>query len=231
MHGERSEKLCTVLRIESVLNSRNELIEKQNPFLPTGGKYKLLSETLLEAYDNLEEAYADVIIAEAKCLESLKEMAKHTDSKDKDEDLEYLRQLSEKEYLELKEKTTLEMISQEHISKIVTEKLKDNSPLFVKGFDVGEGSTTHDIVMTVVDVMVQVLKETEKRDKAKKLLTKGYSREELEELCKSLNKAPKNWVVEQKEPSVINISLNIDKDIDIETIANELIEKLKNVSI
>lgn len=31
-----------------------------------------------------------------------------------------------------------------------------------------------------------------------------------------------------KDPCVINISLNVDKDIDIETIANELVEKLKN---
>lgn len=140
---------------------------------------------------------------------------------------------SEKEYLELKEKTTLETISKEQLSKIVTKKLNEDTRLYLKGFDVSEGSTTHDIVMATVDVLVQVLKETEKRAIAKELIINGNAKDKDLEYLKDV--AEKEFRVckheKIKEPCVINIFLNIDKDIDIEKIANELIQKLKNVSI
>ncbi|WP_304340455.1 hypothetical protein [Metaclostridioides mangenotii] len=80
------------------------------------------------------------------------------------------------------------------------------------------------------------IKESEKRTKAKELIINGNAKDkDLEYLREVAEKEFRVYKHEKnKEPCVINISLNVDKDIDIETIANELVEKLKsekNVSI
>jgi hypothetical protein len=71
MDSKRCEKVCTLMRMEAVFNSRNELIRQQDGI--RANEETIQSEELLKAYDNLEESYVDIIIAEAKYLESLKE--------------------------------------------------------------------------------------------------------------------------------------------------------------
>lgn len=145
MHGKRGEKVCALTRMEAILKSRSKLVEEINSFLTDEWESKLTSKEAKRAYENLEETYADIIIAESKYLQSLKgstenEQKELTATKMADEDLKYLKDVAEKEFLVYKHEKS-------------------------------------------------------------------------------------------KEPCVINISLNFDKDIDIEKIANELIQNLKNVSI
>lgn len=73
MNDKRTDKLFAILRIEALLNSRNKLVDRQNGLFFNESGNALESEELTKAYDNLEESYADIIIAEAKYLESLKE--------------------------------------------------------------------------------------------------------------------------------------------------------------
>lgn len=65
------EQLLAIKRIEAVIESRNRLIQMQEGLV-------YVSETdnhkkLIKAYEKFEQSYADIIIAEAKYLESLKE--------------------------------------------------------------------------------------------------------------------------------------------------------------
>jgi hypothetical protein len=65
------EQLLAIKRIEAVIESRNRLIELQEGLV-------YVSETdshkkLTKAYEKFEQSYVDMIIAEAKYLESLKE--------------------------------------------------------------------------------------------------------------------------------------------------------------
>jgi len=65
------EQLLAIKRIEAVIESRNRLVELQEGLVYVSGtdNHKKLSE----AYEKFEQSYADIIIAEAKYLESLKE--------------------------------------------------------------------------------------------------------------------------------------------------------------
>ena len=73
MNDKRTDKIFAILRIEAVLDSRSKLVDRQNGLFFIDSGNVLEFEELTKAYDNLEESYADVIIAEAKYLESLKE--------------------------------------------------------------------------------------------------------------------------------------------------------------
>lgn len=61
--------------------------------------------------------------------------------------------------MEEKKETALEVPVQEQLSRKITEKLNTNLPLYLKNLDVKEGSITHDVVVTVIGVFLQVLKE------------------------------------------------------------------------
>lgn len=65
------EQLLAIKRIEAVIESRNRLVELQEGLVYVSGtdNHKKLSK----AYEKFEQSYADIIIAEAKYLESLKE--------------------------------------------------------------------------------------------------------------------------------------------------------------
>lgn len=93
------EQLLAIKRIEAVIESRNRLVELQEGLVYVSGtdNHKKLSE----AYEKFEQSYADIIIAEAKYLESLKETTEKqeqelTTTKVANEDLKYLRERSTK---------------------------------------------------------------------------------------------------------------------------------------
>lgn len=93
------EQLLAIKRIEAVIESRNRLVELQEGLVYVSGtdSHKKLSE----AYEKFEQSYADIIIAEAKYLESLKETTEKqeqelTTTKVANEDLKYLRERSTK---------------------------------------------------------------------------------------------------------------------------------------
>lgn len=99
------EQLLAIKRIEAVIESRNRLVELQEGLVYLSGtdNHKKLSE----AYEKFEQSYADIIIAEAKYLESLKEATENgqkelTATKATDEDLEYLSKRVEKKLKESK---------------------------------------------------------------------------------------------------------------------------------
>ncbi|GAA0229592.1 hypothetical protein [Metaclostridioides mangenotii] len=71
MNNKRCEKICTLKRMEAVFNSRNELIRQQDG-LHTIEDTKQ-SKELSKAYDNFEESYVDIILAESRYLQGLKE--------------------------------------------------------------------------------------------------------------------------------------------------------------
>lgn len=64
------EQLLAIKRIEAVIESRNRLIELQDGLvhISDNDDYK----KVIKAYEKFEQSYADIIIAEAKYLESLK---------------------------------------------------------------------------------------------------------------------------------------------------------------
>lgn len=55
--------------------------------------------------------------------------------------------------------TAPEVQVQEQFSKKIIEKLNINVPLYLKNLDVNEGSITHDVVVSLLGILLQVLKE------------------------------------------------------------------------
>jgi vacuolar-type H+-ATPase subunit F/Vma7 len=104
------EQVLAIKRIEAVIEARNRLIEMHEGlvYVSETDSHKELSK----AYEKFEQSYVDIIIAEAKYLESLKEATENkqeelTVTKVTDEDLEYLserveKKLKESKYMHLK---------------------------------------------------------------------------------------------------------------------------------